>query len=64
MANDGNTGNGGGVGFLGLLTIAFIVLRLCGVIDWPWALVLAPTLVPLALAIFIYGLIIVVMRHK
>ena len=27
---------------LGLLGIAFIVLKLCGVIDWPWIWVLAP----------------------
>lgn len=36
--------NKGGVGFLGLLQIAFIVLKLCGVIDWPWILVLTPVL--------------------
>ena len=36
--------NKGGVGFLGLLQIAFIVLKLCGVIDWPWLLVLLPVL--------------------
>ncbi len=32
----------GGVGFFGLLGIAFIVLKLCGVIDWSWWLVLLP----------------------
>lgn len=26
----------GGIGFLGPLTIAFIVLKLCAVIDWSW----------------------------
>ncbi len=31
-----------GVGFPGLLTIAFIVLRLCGVIGWRWVWVLSP----------------------
>lgn len=34
--------NRNGVGFSGLLTIAFIVLKLCGVIAWPWIWVLAP----------------------
>jgi Flp pilus assembly protein TadB len=31
-----------GIGFSGLLTVAFIVLKLCGVIDWSWAWVLSP----------------------
>lgn len=34
--------NNGGVGFIGLLQIAFIVLKLCGVIDWNWCIVLIP----------------------
>ena len=33
-----------GIGFTGLLQIAFIVLKLCNVIDWPWWLVLSPIL--------------------
>lgn len=33
---------GGGIGFTGLLTIVFIVLKLCGVIDWSWWWVLSP----------------------
>lgn len=41
---------GGGTGFLGSLTIAFIVLRLCRVIAWPWVWVLAPIWIPLAVA--------------
>ena len=32
----------GGIGFVGLLTIAFIVLKLCHVIEWSWLWVLAP----------------------
>lgn len=41
----------GGIGFLGLLTIAFIVLKLCTVIDWSWWWVLSPTLIPLGFAL-------------
>jgi hypothetical protein len=40
---------GGGVGFLGLLSIAFIVLKLTGVISWGWAWVLLPLWGPFAL---------------
>ena len=32
----------GGIGFLGLLTILFIGLKLGGVITWSWIWVLAP----------------------
>ena len=39
-----------GVSFLELLTVAFIILKLCNVIDWSWLWVLAPTWIPLALA--------------
>lgn len=37
----------GGVGFCGLLTVAFIVLRLTGYIDWDWWWVLAPLWIPM-----------------
>ena len=39
---ENKTYNKNGVGFCGLLTIAFIVLKLCGVINWSWIWVLAP----------------------
>ena len=39
--NKGNVG-GGGIGFAGLLTIAFVVLKLLGVINWSWIWVLSP----------------------
>ena len=31
-----------GIGFTGFLTVAFIVLKLCGVISWSWIWVLSP----------------------
>ena len=42
--NDRNNGAtaGSGIGFFGLLTLIFIVLKLTGVISWSWILVLAP----------------------
>ena len=36
-------GSGAGIGFVGLLQIALIVLKLCKVITWSWVWVLAPT---------------------
>lgn len=41
--------NGVGTLLLGLLTIAFVVLRLTGVITWSWWLVLLPVWGPVAL---------------
>ena len=51
------TASGGGVGFLGLLSIAFIVLKLTGVISWSWWWVLAPLWGPLALIAVLFVLI-------
>lgn len=49
-----------GVGFGGLLQVAFIVLKLTHVIDWPWLWVLAPTWIGLGLAILIIGLVVAI----
>ena len=55
--------NSGGLNFFGALGIAFIVLKLCGVINWPWLWVLWPIWLPLTLmllisiAVFVIGLI-------
>lgn len=38
-----------GINFFELLGVVFIILRLCGVIDWPWVWVLAPIWVPIGL---------------
>lgn len=43
-----NGGSHSSVSFLELLTLLLIGLRLVDVIDWPWWLVLAPLLLPLA----------------
>lgn len=50
----------GGIGFCGLLTILFIALKLCGVIDWAWIWVLAPAWISLALGIVIMIIAIII----
>lgn len=35
-----------GIGFLGVLALIFITLKLLGVITWSWMLVLAPIWIP------------------
>lgn len=37
-----NRSASGGITFMGLLQVAFIILKLCGVIDWSWIWVLCP----------------------
>lgn len=49
-----NTTQSGGIGFCGLLTIAFIVLKLTGYIDWSWWWVVSPIWIPIALIIAVY----------
>lgn len=48
MSNESGTQKGAGITFTGLLSIVFITLKLCGVIDWPWLWVLSPIWIPLA----------------
>lgn len=48
--------SGGGIGFCGLLTIAFIVLKLCGVIAWSWWWVLSPIWISFAIIIGIFAI--------
>lgn len=39
---DSKKSSRGGIGFVGVLQIIFIVLKLCNVITWSWLWVLAP----------------------
>lgn len=47
-------------GFTTLLQIAFIVLKLCGVIDWHWALVLLPIIIEVGLVMLISVIAIII----
>lgn len=42
-----------GVGVTGLLGVAFVVLKLCGVIDWSWWWVTSPFWIPLVIVLAI-----------
>jgi len=45
--------NSGGIGFAGLLTIVFIVLKLTSVISWSWWWVLSPLWITALLVVVI-----------
>lgn len=65
MNNERNNTTAGGIGFCGLLAVAFIVLKLTGVIGWSWLWVLAPIWIPTAitLAIIVTVLIVVLVKE-
>lgn len=48
-----NNNSSGGIGFCGLLTIVFIVLKLLNIITWSWVWVLAPFWIPFSLIAFV-----------
>ena len=48
------------IGFLaGLLTIAFVVLKLCHVIEWSWIWVLAPIWIYVGVVVLIVLIVII-----
>ena len=51
--SESSSSSSGGIGFTGLLTTIFIVLKLVGKITWSWFWVLAPVWIGLLLWCFI-----------
>lgn len=43
-----------GISFMGMLTVAFIVLKLTNHIDWSWWWVLLPLWLPITIAMALY----------
>lgn len=44
---------GTSIGFVGLLQIVFIVLKLCGIINWSWIWVLSPIWIEVLLIVIL-----------
>lgn len=57
-----NNNTSGGIGFFGLLTIAFIVLKLTKVINWSWWWVLSPIWIWIILIIIIFIIILIMQK--
>ena len=64
MEEKKSTTTTGGIGFVGLLTIAFVVLKLCGVIAWSWLWVLSPVWITAAIVVIILVATIIVAAMK
>lgn len=60
MSNETRNTAGGGVGFCGLLTIAFIVLKLCKVINWSWVWVLSPLWIGWGVVLVVFLIVVIV----
>ena len=57
-----NNNSSGGIGFVGLLQVAFIVLKLLDKIQWSWLWVLAPTWI--STIVYIVVVIWVAVKYK
>jgi phosphoglycerol transferase MdoB-like AlkP superfamily enzyme len=57
MDNKNNNTVSGGVGVCGLLGVAFIVLKLCKVINWSWWWVTAPFWIPIGISVLLIVLV-------
>ena len=58
-----NSSSSGGIGFCGLLTIVFIILKLCGVIAWSWWWVLSPLWINVIVAVICVVIYVAVYFH-
>lgn len=57
-----SSSSNGGIGFTGLLTVAFVVLKLTKVIDWSWWWVLSPIWIAIALSFAIIFAVVLIRR--
>ena len=63
MSNS-NSDSSGGTSVLGLLGVAFVVLKLCHVINWSWWRVTAPFWVGLAFVLLIMLLVALLVGYR
>lgn len=64
MSKYNSSSSSSGIGFFGLLSIVFIVLKLMNVITWSWWWVLSPIWMPTTLVILIIVVVAGVMTIK
>ncbi len=54
-----NNSSSGGLGLGAVLTVVFVVLKLCGLIDWSWWWVLSPMWISIGLDLIIIFAIVI-----
>lgn len=60
MSENRTVARSSGIGFAGLLTVAFIVLKLAGIINWSWIWVLSPLWISAGLALIFCVIILII----
>jgi hypothetical protein len=64
MSGNSSSSSSGGIGCVGLLQVAFIVLKLLGKIDWSWVWVLAPTWASIALGVVVFLAVLLIASRR
>ena len=59
-----NKTSSSGIGFGGLLTVAFIVLKLCKIINWSWWWVLSPIWITTIFVIILIFVVAICQKRK
>ena len=62
--NNSSRASASASGGIGLLTIAFIVLKLCHIIEWSWLWVLSPLWITAALVVLVVVVLLVVFARN
>lgn len=60
MSREQNVSYSGGIGFTGLLTIVFVILKLLDKIDWSWWWVLSPLWISFLLVIVFFVILLII----
>lgn len=53
----------GGIGFFGALTLIFIALKLCNVINWSWLWVLSPLWLPFSIVLVCLVIVLIILFY-
>ncbi len=56
---ESKTVKSGGIGFVGLLQLLFIALKLIGIIDWPWVFVLLPFIISAGFVVVVLVIVLI-----
>ena len=57
-----NSNGSGGIGLFGMLFVAFVVLKLCGVISWSWFWVASPLWIGALIVVAAVAFVVIVSR--
>lgn len=63
MDNNNKNVRRGGLGFIGTLTLIFVVLKLAKLIAWSWLWVLSPIWISAGLMLLVFGVILFIGRR-